>query len=58
MNTDIDLGMFQKESGHYNTKLRQFATTLKFYSSKAYEHLRNNITFIKFTYCTWLATRF
>ena len=40
MCTDIDLEMFQKESGQYNAKLRQFATTLKFYSSKAYEHLR------------------
>jgi len=56
--SDLPLHMFQKSDGNYSDEVKRFATTLKFYSSKAYDFVKDELHLplpSKRTICRWLS---
>jgi hypothetical protein len=55
---NLPLHMFQKTYGSYSEEMKRFATTLKFYSAKAYDFVRDELHLplpSKRTVCRWLS---
>ncbi len=58
MYRDIDLNMFVKTDGAFSEEMKRFATTLKFYSAKAYDFVRSELHLpmpSRRTICRWLS---
>lgn len=56
--SDLPLHMFQKSDGSYSDEMKRFATTLKFYSAKAYDFVKDELNLplpSKRSICRWLS---